>query len=535
MKLSEKEIIKQMIRKSNTILKNILIFFCPFLILLACSKDKSKIPNFLSNTKYQEDSSGNTNDQQSIQINFTGRSCDYFSDLETNNDDIEIPKSVGQCIENCHQNPNYNACIYNSNLFTRDDSLPIFEQIFKSILQLQDLINHNDRQIDPDWMQNIRNNGKNFNDAMRFYQTYAVNITGTTNNILRNEHYNVSGLRELTRVSQSKNRKWTQPYVNSIDSNYHYDVEQVMAYYYLMYQKEWMELNTGKWYASGKNISIVFSKGENSYNKSSSWSEYENSITLAITPLISNRSNTHLFPIGASMNPASILHEAGHANFDYSNPYLSREGEEDDTQVTCGLRKLYKETKSDPFLLISFIDNTCCASAEGCFKAISEGQADFHSLMIAPNSRAGFYWYNIEEVHQTTSPFIDKNSCHILRDTRTNKNLTAEKAFNCQPNMLSMPDYKNWGKGQLHNMGALYASIWWEIYNHENISRKDIATLFTEHLPLVSRDDTFRTVAFKIINKAKELFDGPKGDHYARIISQEFTRRGLSPLTKVAG
>ena len=77
-------------------------------------------------------------------------------------------------------------------------------------------------------------------------------------------------------------------------------------------------------------------------------------------------------------------------------------------------------------------------------------------------------------------------------------------------------------------MGTVYASIWWEIYNHPGTSKKDIATLFSEHLPLTSNDDTFKTVGLKIAEKALELFDGPKGMYYACIISQEFSRRGLN-------
>ena len=74
-------------------------------------------------------------------------------------------------------------------------------------------------------------------------------------------------------------------------------------------------------------------------------------------------------------------------------------------------------------------------------------------------------------------------------------------------------------------MGKLYASIWWEIYNHPAVSKKDIATLFSAHLPLASYDDTFKTISVKIIHKAKELFGGLRGEHYACIISQEFAEK----------
>ena len=129
----------------------------------------------------------------------------------------------------------------------------------------------------------------------------------------------------------------------------------------------------------------------------------------------------------------------------------------------------------------------------------------------------------MERSEEIQSFFLDDSGqcSHVSRDHRANQNLTAEEAFSCD-------------RGAVHSMGALYASIWWEIYNHKDTSKRDIATLFTEHLPLVSNDDTFRTVASKIINKARELFNGPKGEHYACMISQEFTWRGLTPLTPTA-
>ena len=119
--------------------------------------------------------------------------------------------------------------------------------------------------------------------------------------------------------------------------------------------------------------------------------------------------------------------------------------------------------------------------------------------------------------------FNDLGNCHILRGLGINGNLLIpEIVFNCG----------QWRRaaGEVHDMGALYASIWWEIYNREDTSKKDIATLFTEHLPLASNDDTFRTIAGKTINRAQELFDRDKGDHYTCVISHEFEKRGFHPL-----
>ncbi len=176
----------------------------------------------------------------------------------------------------------------------------------------------------------------------------------------------------------------------------------------------------------------------------------------------------------------------------------------------------------------------CCTTSDGCLSAINEGQADFHGLMLFPDSPVDVPRFPIKDFinrqnlkergADIQSPFFDDSgNCYILRDPRSNRNLIPEDNFNCG-------QWRNQNnKGEVHDMGASYASIWWEIYNHEDTSKKDIATLFTEHLPLVSNDDTFRTVAVKIINKAYNLFTGAKRNHYTCIISQEFARRGLHP------
>ena len=282
-----------------------------------------------------------------------------------------------------------------------------------------------------------------------------------------------------------------------------------MVYYYLMYQKEWMELNTGQWYASGKNISIDFTDFSRHF-----WNKDTNQITLTLN---------HSFVtinIPGTPDAFSSVHEAAHANFYYSN--LSREGSKDKTHRECGYGTI------------------CCVSEDGCFRAISEGQSDFNTFMLYPDvpiehSIEGLVNREVlkergEEIQsllfeEVQSLFFgNSRTCLISRDHRANKNLTAQQAFNCEP--------KKNKKGDIHNMGALYASIWWEIYNRKDTSKKDIATLFTEHLPLVSNNDTLKSVAFKIINKARDLFNGLKGEHYACIISQEFTRRGLTPLVR---
>ena len=513
-----------MIRKVKCSLKNTFFLFCPFLILSTCSNkyEEITISNSLSHNigieHLKESLLGSIESlQKNYQIKFTSRSCNNSSALEIHNDDIQIPQSVGQYTEDCHENPNYNACIYDYNPFIRNGSLiPEFKDIFEIGISLKQSAANGNIADNNQWMEDYKDNRQKFNEAMRFYQTYAVNITGATDGLLKNEHYDVirDTMRGSTRrLRQQPDGKWTTPYLSIVEylevfpnePAYQFSVEQVMAYYYLMYQKEWMELNTGRWYASRKNISLDFTGVF-----LDEWVGASNKIILRIREkLFSN------IEISSSFHAFSPVHEAGHANFYYSN--LSRTGSKDKTHRGCGLRGM------------------CCTTSDGCLIAINEGQADFHGFMLFPDSPVEVPRFPIksflnretlrERGENIQSPFLNgSGGCDILREHRANRNLTSEDTFNCQSNSS--------GKGEVHSMGALYASIWWEIYNHEDTSKKDIATLFTEHLPLVSNDDTFKTVAVKIINKVKELFDGAKGDHYDCLISQEFARRRLSPSSQ---
>ena len=215
------------------------------------------------------------------------------------------------------------------------------------------------------WMEDYENNRQRFNETMRLYQNFAVNIEGTTGGLLKNEHYDVTldvieG--STRRVKQQSDGKWTTPYFSfaeylkdsPIEPSRYLSVEQVMAYYYLMYQKEWMELNTGQWYASGQNISVDFSS-----ISSDEWVEDKNKIALLLSEKL-----YYNVDISGALHAFSIVHEAAHANFYYSN--LSRKGSKDETHLRCSH------------------DGMCCTTLDGCLRAINEGQADFNGFMLFP-------------------------------------------------------------------------------------------------------------------------------------------------------
>ena len=377
---------------------------------------------------------------------------------------LRTPASIGQIVPHCQQDVNYNACIYKKN----------------PVAQKAGIINNLD-------------NPRAVLQQLISLQSYAVNMTGTVGEFLKNNHFDIKVDSAYIRARLSGG-KWT----TSI-SHRDLSVEQAMAYYWLMYQKEWMELNARTWHATNKKVNVEISDGAAPTLFCAYWSMSENKI--------------HFCGIQAALSGDIIVHEAGHANFHHANDQRVL-NDLCDTHVRCSNRQslcsLSEEDLSDPNL------HQCCLSEKGCLFAINEGQADFHtSLLFSDQTQIGEFVVNkLEGIGScaSTSP---------LRDPQANKSLTASKAFNSCEKDLN-------GKGEIHVMGILYNSIWWEIYNHPDVNKKEIVILFSEHLPLLTYKDNFETAGRKIVNLARQLYRGNKGQNYANIIRQEFTRRGLN-------
>ena len=329
---------------------------------------------------------------------------------------LRIPDLAGRTVGNCQNNSGYNACIFR--------------------------------------VDNTRN--------------YGVNILDTIDNFLENSSYKVviNGLQRATVVSG----KWTRPY----NSDPNFNNSQANLYHWLMYQKEWMELNANKWYASDKDITAEI-RDINSDRSGGFWSWGRN--------LMSFPRDNNLFWL--------IFHEAGHANLYYSRGrYVRREN-----QTKC----LSSSGGSS---------NLCCNTYKGCLSAINEGQAEFHEYLIN----------NLAILSNVPT------SVSSRRKARCKSNITLESTAkeifdNCD---------KVLPKGQVHTMGFLvYTTLWSQIYNHSDVNKKYITVLFSEHLPLLEGNDTFVTAGVKIVSLARQLFDESTGERYAEIIKTIFKNRGL--------
>ena len=443
----------------------------PILLVIAFQNCENEVPRYPSLSRTPT-SSHQISETKTTSTTGSTTSLDLREINQAETDQLQIPKRAGILISDCQQSLQYNACIYKKNPVSQKAS-PI----------------------------NLNTERENILRQLTLLQNYAVQVTETADGLLKNDHFDVtfkSKSNNKTRLLHTNpNDKWTTPY-NIFD----FSVEQVMTYHWLMYQRDWMILNTQTWYASNKKITIEINDDS---KFCAYWSPKENKIALC--------------GVSAALSSEISLHEAGHANFYHSSPHRINSASEicaahvrcSDRKSLCGLSK--KELEDSSL-------SRCCLSKQGCFFAINEGQADFHAAVLFPNSpQIGELIAN--QTEGITGCFPDDGPS---RNPKEHANSVADQIYNsCQDRFR--------GKGEIHVMGIIYNSIWWEIYNHTDTLKKDIVSLFTEHLPLISYGDTFKTAGNKMINLAKQMFGSEqdsKGLRYANIVREEFSRVGIT-------
>lgn len=151
--------------------------------------------------------------------------------------------------------------------------------------------------------------------------------------------------------------------------------------------------------------------------------------------------------------------------------------------------------------------SSCCASASGCGSAIVSGASDYlASLMfLGGKTVIGDGWKN--------DP-AGLSLCLTSRDPASQSALTASTAYGrCTSRAAS---------GEIHVMGLVYASIWWEV--RKSISNQsDFDKFFLRHLSQISGSDTFTTIKTKILNLDASEF----ASSYSALMTAEFARRGL--------
>jgi hypothetical protein len=280
---------------------------------------------------------------------------------------------------------------------------------------------------------------------------------------------------QLTRVRANTSGNWKYPFSKNCsgstctaDSN-HY-VGQLMAYYWLNQQKDWMIERTGQFYAANQNIQVItFYPGlENAYWDGSNVVMGDGGTTKAE------------FAMGAEI----YLHEMGHANLDFASPGASV------ATPDCADKQ-----------------NSCCTSVKGCIGAIHEGQADYHAAIMFPDRGSPIGESYVNSINGFSE-------CGLIRTVSGNKNTTLQQAYDACGSQT---------RGEVHLMGRVYASVWWEVRNKTGSNPKEVDQLFTEHLKALSGSDTFTSALTKIKATDQALFNSK----YSQAFTDEFARRGL--------
>lgn len=302
----------------------------------------------------------------------------------------------------------------------------------------------------------------NVGDNLSADQTFGVKLVNLLNpNQLRSSSINVVATDGL--AARPLNGKWKVAYqADQVASQ----VAQLMAYYWLTRQEIEMESRTGVFYAKGK--SIVVDAIDGSVENNAYWDG--KSIVLGAAAV---RGSLHEMALSAEV----YIHEMGHANFQYAAPNSN----------------LFVDSNGD---------GVFCRTEQGCITAINEGQADFHSILLFPERVAiGETWLN--NVDGLPSRHVQKVSKMSLTEFY---NLSSQK-------------------GEVHDMGAAYASILYSIYTHPSVVKAEFEKLFSLHLQKMTSRTRFPEARDILIADDLAFFAGK----YASVIREAFTLRGVQP------
>lgn len=299
-------------------------------------------------------------------------------------------------------------------------------------------------------------------------QIYGVKLKGLNNSgYLENNSFIITPGNSLSRVKKNPQGTWKYPFStncsgNTCTADSNHKIGQLMAYFWLNRQAEVMTEQTGKFYAKDQQITVE-TFHSNLYNA------YWDGSSIVMGDGSTSKSE---FALAAEV----YLHEAGHANLSFASS-----------------GSLYAQSQ--------------CSSAKGCLSGINEGQADYHAAILFPEGGAPLG----ESVVNSVSGITE---CGLSRAVSANKNTTAQKAY----------DACSSTKGEVHLMGRVYASVWWEVRNKSTSNPKEVDQLFTEHLKSLQNSDNFETALTKIKTLDKALFKSK----YSADFTDEFGRRGIS-------
>lgn len=292
-------------------------------------------------------------------------------------------------------------------------------------------------------------------DDMSKLQTYGVKLE----NLITPSSLSSRSIRigiSSGNKAQPTNGAWKYPYASDSKGF----VAQLMAYYWLTLEEKSFEALTGVFYAKG--YSIAVDALDTSVQDNAYWDGEQ------IVMGIAKMSGSHEMAMSAEV----YMHEMGHANLSY--------GAKGD---------IYNDANGN---------GNACRTDQGCIYGINEGQADFHFMLLFPDSTAlGETWVN--SINGLTS-----------RNVKYNLNKTVSEIYTSS-------------NGEIHAMGAAYAAILYGIYTDPKMNRADFGKLFSLHLQKLTADSRFPDARDIFLADDAAFFGGK----YASVITQHFESRGV--------
>ena len=263
----------------------------------------------------------------------------------------------------------------------------------------------------------------------------------------------------------------------SVDDSSNF-ADQQMAYYWANRSVEYLSAWTGRFYSKDQNLKIVVD------DLTHGWRPATKTIHLKKESL------------GKAMayNGGLVVHLMAQANLWIATNGAVDDFNGDNKHQVCGTHI-----------------RGCCRNSTGCSRAIAAGAADYMVGMMFPdNPGLGEFW---------TNTLDGVKSCSQSRNLKFMADISAENAHQtCAGAGL---------EGEIHSLGSLYASIWWEVRKQAETERagsgREIDTLYMEHLARIVGSDDFLTVLNKIEQIDAERFSS----RYTPKFRSEYEKRGL--------
>lgn len=254
--------------------------------------------------------------------------------------------------------------------------------------------------------------------------------------------------------------------------------EQQMAYYWANRTIEYLGARTGKFYARNQQIKIFVD------DRTYGWRPATKSIHLKRTQLSKSM----------ALNGGFIVHLLGQANLSIATNGEINNLTGSNKHKACGTSKY-----------------GCCLEWVGCSQAIAAGAADYLVAIMFPDDPGlGEFWNNSLD---------GAKACTQSRNLKFMSSITAQVA-----NQVCASSGQT---GEVHALGSVYASIWWEVRNKAEEERpgssREVDTLYMEHLARLSGSDDFLTALSKIEELDAEMF----GSRYSSKFRDEYQRREL--------